>query len=249
MLFSPLRWRAGILAALLLSGTAGVQAQPTTNLWIGSNALWSAVSAWSPANVPNAVDTMVTFNNTSPVNNPAASVTNTLGTLNLTAATAFGLGGNNLVLNFQTSAGTPVINVSNGGALYSYFTTAGTQGFNKTGGGTLTYRYASTSTQPLAGNIILSGGSLGLNMDGNLGVVTNGIVISNNAQLYFNPTTPAAVTLAATRTVTLACPAANFDVATTNYSLAIPGIINESAAGSGLQKNDVGTLILSGTNS
>ncbi len=248
-LFRPWSWRAGILAALLIAGAAGVQAQPTTNLWVGSNALWSAASAWSPANVPNAVDTMVTFNNTSPVNNPAASVTNTVGTLNLTATTAFGLAGNNLVLNFQTSAGTPVINVSNGGALYSYFTTAGTQGFNKTGGGTLTYRYASTSTQPLAGNIILSGGSLGLNVDANLGVAANGIVISNNAQLYFNPTALAAVTLAATRSVTLACPAANFDVATTNYSLAIPGIINESAAGSGLQKNDVGTLILSGTNS
>lgn len=247
-LFHSFSWRAGVLAALLFPSVARVHAQPTTNLWIGSNALWSAASAWSPANVPNAVDAVVTFNTTGPVNNPAASVTNTLGTLNDTAATGFGLAGNNLVLNFQVSAGRPVINVTNGGALYAYFTTAGTQGFTKTGGGTLTYRYASTSIQPVTGNLILAGGALGLNVDANLGNAANGIIFSNNAELIFNPTTPADVTLAATRTVTLACPAANFDVATTNYSLAVPGVINESVAGSGLQKNDVGSLILSGPN-
>jgi autotransporter-associated beta strand protein len=146
----------------------------------------------------------------------------------------------------QTTSGVPVFSINSGATLWFYFVLNGTQGFNKTGGGTLTFRYNS-ETQPYSGGIIISGGTLGLNVDANLGNPDNGIIFSNNAELLFNPTTLAPLTLSPSRTVTLSCPAANVAVSGTNW-LAIPGPINESPPGGGLQKTDSGTLVLSGTN-
>ena len=173
-----LSWGASL--GLLLGVTATVPAQ-TTNLWIGSNMVWGTSSAWSPANVPNAVDTVVTFNNTTnSINNPSSSSTYTLGTFNLTATTAtIGLAGANLVLNLQTSAGTPIINCSGGAGLYWYFTTTGTQGFTKLGPGTLTSRYAGT-VNTISGPVIIGGGGLQLQTTAQIGNI-NSLTISNAA--------------------------------------------------------------------
>ena len=226
------------------------------NIWLGtSGGAWGAANNWSLAVVPNSMDAIAAVNT-----NVTIEVTNTgtggnfpytFGSLSTT-----GVAGNVVVgnpsnfaeqLTAQTASGMPVISVNSGATLWFYFVLNGTQGFNKTGSGTLTFRYNS-EVQPYTGDVVISGGVLGLNVDANLGNTNNDIVISNNAELYFNPTTAASVTLAPSRRLTLACAAANLDVANTNYSLNIPGVISESVAGSGLQKTDVGTLILTGVN-
>lgn len=167
--------------SLLFGGVPLMQAQ-TTNTWIGSNTVWGASSAWSPAGVPNAIDTTVTFSNTTnSINNPGAAVTYTLGTLNLTGGSTIGLAGANLGLNFQTSSGTPVINAYNGGGIYWYWTQSGTQGFTKLGGGTLTGRFSNTPN-PFTGPVILGQGSLGLNWGYNLGNASS-LTMSNGTTL------------------------------------------------------------------
>ena len=172
-------WCVAVLG-LLFGLTAALQAQ-TTNLWIGSNLVWGTSSAWSPANVPNAVDTMVTFNNTTnSIINPGSSSTYTLGTFNLTATSGtIGFAGANLVLNLQTSAGTPIINCSGGAGLYWYFTTTGTQGFTKLGPGSLTSRFAGT-VNTISGPVIVGGGGLQLQTSAQIGNI-NSLTISNAA--------------------------------------------------------------------
>lgn len=173
-----LAWAA--VLSLLVCAPKTIQAQ-TTNLYVGSNVVWGTASAWSPANIPNALDTMVTFNNTTnTILNPGSSVTYTLGTLNLTATSGtIGLAGANLVLNLQTSSGTPVINCSGGAGLYWYFTTTGTQGFTKLGSGTLTSRFNNTPNT-FSGPVIVGQGGLQLQLAGSLANASS-LTISNAA--------------------------------------------------------------------
>jgi len=250
----PLR-RLPLWLCFLLLGLPAVTPLAAQSTWIGASAgQWGVATNWSPNGVPNAVNAAANFNT-----NVTVEVTNTgaggnfpytFGTLATTGVSGNVVVGNTSYsteeLTAQTSAGIPVISINSAATLWFYFVLNGTQGFNKTGGGTLTFRYNS-ETQPYTGAIVISGGVLGLNVDANLGNPNNGIVFSNNAELQFNPTTLAPLTLASSRTVTLSCPAANLDVSGTNW-LAIPGVINESPPGSGLQKTDSGTLVLSGTN-
>lgn len=221
------------------------------------NTAWGISNNWNPNGIPNATNAVVTFTNVSSTTNTSQNIGATgsfpyiFGTL-VCAATSgtqtIGADTANDQLLAAVTSGTPVINVNNSGVvLYFYSVLSGTQGFNKTGPGLLTFRY-NAFTQPYTGNVILSGGMLGLNVDGNLGHASNGIVFSNNAALLFNPTTLAPLTLAPSRTITLTCAAANFDIAGTNW-LTVPGMINESTPGfGGLQKTDSGTLALAGVN-
>ena len=247
----------GAYLALLLGVTASLPAQ-TTNLWIGSNMVWGTSSAWSPANVPNAVDTTAIFNNTTnSINNPSASSTYTLGTLNLTATTStIGFAGANLVLNFQTSAGTPVINCSGGAGLYWYFTTTGTQGFTKLGPGTLTGRYSGVVNGGLTGPIIIGQGKIELNQAGSLGNASS-ITISNaSSGLSLNNTAGTPTTgfgnvytiMPAFQTVHLeggGTPA--IGSAAAGQTLAILGNV-QTASGSALRFVGPGEGILAGTN-
>ena len=213
---------------------------------------WNGATNWSTGIVPSATDAVIIFTNF-PGTQPAVNTTNVIsggtntpfifGTLVCSNSQVLNGGGQ---LIAAVSTGTPTINVGSG-ILWLYPLLGGTQGFNKTGGGEVTFRYNGNSN-PFTGNVIISGGDLCLNVDVNLGNPNNDLVISNNAKLLINPTTAAPVTLAPTRTLTLACLAANVDVAGTNW-LSIPGVINESVAGQGgLQKTDSGTLALSGAN-
>ena len=236
-------WLFWLPAATLL------QAGPAT--WLNTtNGSWGTATNWSPAVVPNASDAVVIFGNSPPgvnTTNIVSGLTNTpfvFGTL--ISSNGVVLNGNGGQLNAVVSSGIPVINVVNSGSLWFYAFLGGAQGFNKTGNGELTFRY-NGNNNPLTGPIIISGGDICLNLDINLGNVNNGITFSNNARLLINPTTLAPITLAPTRTLTLACPAANLDVAGTNW-LTISGPITESVSGSGFQKTDSGTLVLSGVN-
>ena len=245
----------GFLSGLIgmLFSTGALQAQST---WISStNGSWGVATNWSPATVPNAADVVVNINSNVTVDvqstGAGGAFPYTFGKLATTGVSGNVVVGNTSLateqLTAQTSSGIPVISINSGATLWFYFVLSGTQGFNKTGGGTLTFRYNSEA-QPYTGSVIISGGVLGLNVDANLGNTNNDIVISNNAELYFNPTTAASLMLAPSRNITLACTAANLDVANTSYLLTIPGAIGESVVGSGLQKTDVGTLILTGVN-
>ena len=243
-------WLLFLLAGVFLISSALAQ-----STWVNiTNGSWGVAANWSPATVPNAVAAVVNINANVTVDvqdtGTGGLFPYTFGTLATT-----GVSGNVVVgnpsssleqLTAQVSAGTPTISINSGATLWFYFILGGTQGFNKTGGGTLTFRYNSQA-QLYSGNIIISGGTLGLNVDANLGNANNDLIISNNATLYFNPTTLAPLTLAPTRNLTLACAAANIDVVGTNW-LAIPGNINEISAGQGFQKTDSGTLVLSGVN-
>lgn len=248
--------RAAALPKLFRAVTRGggicsvLATQAFSQTWVGlAGGQWGTAANWSPASVPNAID--ATANWTNGVQ-PYLTVGGpfTIGTLNFFyngGTQAFGSNSGTDLLTLQSSVGMPTIYVTNNGAAYFYVILYGTQGFNKTGPGTLTFRYNNFS-EPYTGSVVVSGGALGLNIDGNLGNANNGIVISNNAQILFNPTTAASATLAASRSITLACPSANIAVANTSYSLTIAGNIGESVVGSGLQKSDVGTLALSGAN-
>ena len=247
----------GASLGLLLGVTASLQAQ-TTNLYIGSNTVWGASAAWSPANIPNAVDSMAIFNNTTnSINNPSSSSTYTLGTLNLTATTAtIGFAGANLVLNFQTSVGTPVINCSGGAGLYWYFTTTGTQGFTKLGPGILTGRFSGVVNSGLTGPIIIGQGKIELNQAGSLGNASS-ITISNaSSGLSLNNSAGTPTTgfgnvytiMPAFQTVHLeggGTPAIGSAVA--GQTLAILGNV-QTASGSALRFVGPGEAILAGTN-
>ncbi len=223
----------------------------TTNTYVGSNTVWATSSAWSPAGVPNAIDTMVTFSNTTnTINNPGAAVTYTLGTLNLTGGATIGLAGANLGLNFQTSAGTPVINVYNSGGIYWYWTQFGTQGFTKLGGGTLTGRYSNVPN-PFTGPVILGQGSLGLNWGYNLGNASS-LTISNGTTL--NLQNSANTSAAGINAVCQPFPVylagggtATIDSSYAGQTLIIPGNISNTS-GTAVKWNGPGMGIFAGTN-
>ena len=240
------------IVLLLSLAATRLQAQ---NPWTWTNTAsgaWSQAANWDRGTVPNAADAVVVFSNNPPViwtTNVVNGSTNTpftFGTLISSNGVVFNQAGTGVELVAAVSSGIPTIVVGSG-SLWLYPLLGGTQGFNKLGAGELTFRY-NGNNNPFTGPVIISGGDLCLNVDANLGNANNGLVISNNAKLLINPTTVAPVTLAPTRTVTLGCALANFDVAGTNW-LTIPGLINESIPGlGGLQKSDSGTLALSGAN-
>jgi len=246
--------KCAFFALLMLLGSAGALPAQGTWTWISPVAgAWGMATNWDKGTVPNATDAVVVFSNSPPAvwtTNVISGGTNTpftFGAIISSNGMVLDQSGSGVELIAAVSTGVPVINVVNSGSLWLYPLLGGTQGFNKTGAGEVTFRY-NGNNNPLTGNVIISGGDLCLNLDVNLGNVNNGLVISNNARLLINPTTLAPVTLAPTRTLTLACAAANLDVAGTNW-LTIPGVINESAPGQGgLEKTDLGTLALSGPN-
>lgn len=244
---------APLLFSLLLSLAAiRLQAQ---SVWTWTNTTggaWATAANWNQGTVPNATDATVVFSNSPPAvwtTNVIGGGTNTpfiFGTIICSNGVVLNQSGSGVELIAAVSTGTPIFNVASG-SLWLYPLLGGTQGFNKTGAGEVTFRN-NNNNNPFTGNIIISGGDLCLNVDVNLGNTNNALVISNNAMLLINPTTLAPITLAPTRTVTLACASANFDVAGTNW-LTIPGVISESVFGQGgLQKTDTGTLAISGAN-
>ncbi len=261
------QWRA-IAARHLLSwvaafgvvlGEAGsLQAQPTTNTWNGAGTLWGTASDWTPANVPNSVDSMVVFTNTTQtISAPSSSTTYTIGTLNLAATTAtMGFAGANLVLNFQTSSGTPVINCSGGAGLYWYFTTTGAQGFTKLGGGTLTGRYSSVVNSGLTGPIIIGQGLLQLNQAGSLGNASS-VTISNASSGLQLDNTAGTTTTGFDNVYTIMPPFQTVHLegggtpvissAQVGGTLAILGNV-QTASGSALYYKGTGQTILAGTN-
>jgi autotransporter-associated beta strand protein len=164
------------------------------------------------------------------------------------------------VLNFQ-AASTPVINVPNVGAsIFYYANILGNQGLKKTGAGRFTLRF-NANPQTYTGNVLIEGGTFGIQNNDSLGDADNDIEITPTAAvdstLFAEPgNNTDAVTLPASRTITLndANNADAFDPCLSSTATAvvftIDGNIGEVAAsGCFLKKTGAGPVVLNGTNS
>lgn len=180
------------------------------------------------------------------VDNVGGTYPYTVGTLNFTYGGEFGRASTSAdILKLEQISGTPAVDVSGTNSLFFYASLAGTQGFNKTGNGTLTFRF-NPDANTIAGPIGINAGTLAIQSDSTLGDVTNSVTIAGGARLLTQPSTNAAITIPATRAITLA--GANAQIGNASPytgALSIPG--NITGAG-GLTKTDSGVLILTGNN-
>jgi len=170
----------------------------------------------------------------------------TVGALNFTAGGEIGRANTAAdILKLEQSSGTPTIDVSGANSLFFYGSLDGTQGFNKTGTGTLTFRF-NPDANTISGPIGVNGGTLGIQSESSLGNGNNTVTIAGGAKLLAQPSTNAAITIPATRAITLA--GANAQIGSAmpyTAPLSIPG--NITGAG-GLTKTDGGVLLLTGNN-
>ena len=225
----------------------------------GATLNWNAAANWSPNTVPNGVGVTANFSQVSngvPLGvNVSWGANSTVGNLWSTNSSSFVIaGGSTLTLAVDGVTQTvPTINVgsSSGECWIKGGYLAGTNGFLKAGANKLTFRYDANTNAGLFGPIILGQGSLGFQIDGNLGDPHNSLTFSNGTTFTLESgTAGASVTLEPTRNLHLASPssAANF-TALSGQTLAVPGVIDEIATGSKLTWNGSGAqLVLSGTN-
>ena len=211
---------------------------------------WGSAANWSPNFVPNGIDSVVFFTNSPNLTiNSGLSFTNGM----LTAPNSgqawivkYGAGTNYL----QVSAGMPVLNVGVSGttAWFQGAYLAGTQGFIKTGAGKLTFRY-DNNTNLISGPIIIAAGTLGVQIDGNLGNPNNNLILSNGTTLLQeNSANNGVYWLAPSRVISLAGAQAQIGVGNSAYTLVLPCPIDEKYAGSGLLWSSAGELVLSNAN-
>ncbi len=225
----------------------------------GATLNWNTAANWNPNTVPNSVGVTANFSQVSngiPLGvNISWGANSTVGNLCSTNSSSFVIaGGSTLTLAVDGVTQTvPTINVgsSSGQCWIKGGYLAGTNGFLKTGANKLTFRYDANTNAGLSGPIIIGQGSLGFQVDGNLGDPHNSLTFSNGTTFTLESgTAGASVTLAPTRSIHLASAssAAN-TTALSGQTLAIPGVIGEIAAGSKLTWIGSGAqLVLSGAN-
>ncbi len=140
----------------------------------------------------------------------------------------------------------PGVNVSNSAVqFFCYANLEGTQGLTKTGPGAMTFRFNGLDNT-FSGPITIAGGTLGIQTDGNLGNADNDIFIAGGAKLLSQPSTNAAVTLGAGRSVVLTGGSAQIGNAS---PYGAPLTISTAITGpGGLTKTDAGPVLLTGDN-
>jgi fibronectin-binding autotransporter adhesin len=164
------------------------------------------------------------------------------------------------ILNFQATA-TPVINVPTAGAsIFYYANILGNQGLRKTGAGRFTLRF-NAAPQTYTGNVLIEGGTFGIQNNDSLGDAANDIEITPTATvdstLFAEPgNNTDAITLPASRTITLndANTSDSFDPCLSSTATAvvfsIDGDIGEvPSSACFLKKTGAGPVVLNGTNS
>ncbi len=255
--------KTGLLMLVLAAGPTLLLPAQVVNFTnyspTGATLSWNTAANWSPNTVPNGVGVTANFSQVSngiPLGvNISWGANATVGNLWSTNSSSFVIaGGSTLTLAVDGVTQTiPTINVGSsssecwikGGYL------AGTNGFLKTGANKLTFRYDANTNAGLFGPVVIGQGSLGFQVDGNLGDPHNSLTFSNGITFTLESgTTGAAVTLAPTRNIHLASAssAANL-TALSGQTLVIPGVIDEIAGGSKLTWNGSGAqLVLSGSN-
>jgi autotransporter-associated beta strand protein len=248
-------WRV-LQAALVIAVLAGGAEARAQSTWTGTTGgEWGTAANWT-GGVPNAIGAVANINTALTVNlsdtGTGGTYPYTFGTLATTIASGSVVLGNNSVttdiLTAQTSSATPVINVANsGGTIFYYANLEGTQGFEKTGAGKLTWRF-NGADQNYSGNVLISGGILGINQNGSLGDDNNDITIASGARLLAEPGgNSGTITLPATRTITLTGAQSQIGSNNANVNLVIQGAVTESGTGQGLVKTDPGVVTLQGT--
>lgn len=234
---------------LALSGLGAAHAQTT---WTGSTGgEWGTPANWD-SGIPNAVGAVANINVAHTVNLTDPLTNYTFGTLSTSVASGSVVIGSTSVttdvLTAAVSAGAPVINVTNSNAnIFLYANLGGTQGYNKTGSGKLTFRF-NGADQTYSGNVIISGGILGIEKNSSLGDDNNDITIANAARLLAEPgSNSGTITLPSSRTITLTGAQSQIGANAAAVNLVINGNVTEDAAGRGLVKTDLGRVTLAGT--
>lgn len=252
-LFDPPACWPAVVTALFVAVFFGVVAcspESRGQSWIGATSgEWSDSANWNPATVPNASGATATFPAGLTVN--LTDFTATVGTIDATLTTGSLVLGTTAtatdIINLATVTGTPLVTVASGGSIFMYANVTGTQGFEKTGAGKLTWRF-NGADQAYSGNLLISGGVLGIDRNGSLGSNDNDITIANGARLLAEPGSNAGtITLPATRTITLTGAQAQLGANPAAVNLVIQGPIGETGTGQGLVKTDGGTVTLQGT--
>jgi len=247
------RFKISLLALMLAWGTVSPVRCQAIYLWTNTLATgdWNAATNWSPNGVPNGIGNTVYF-----VGQASSGITMdngmtfTNGTLSSTNAVSWIIKSGSGTNYLQVAAGIPVLNVTASGTecWFESAYLAGAQGFNKTGAGKVTFRYDGNANT-ISGNIGILGGTLGIQADYSLGNTNNNITITNGATLIEESSANGGVFwLAPSRTITLAGAQAEIGVLNSGFTLIVPGVINESPAGSGLLWSSAGELVLSNAN-
>jgi len=225
----------------------------------GATLNWNTAANWNPNTVPNGVGVTANFSQVSngvPLGvNISWGANSTVGNLWSTNSSSFVIaGGSTLTLAVDgVTQAIPSINVgsSSGECWIKGGYLAGTNGFLKTGANKLTFRYDANTNAGLSGPVIIGQGSLGFQVDGNLGDPHNSLTFSNGVTFTLESgTTGASVMLAPTRSIHLASASSAATItALSGQTLVIPGAIDEISAGSKLTWNGSGAqLVLSGVN-
>lgn len=241
------------LPIMLLTAATGLTAQAQST-WSGAtNGEWGTAANWT-GGVPNAVGAIANINTALTVNvsdtGTGGTYPYTFGTLATTITSGNVVIGTNTVttdiLTAATSSGQPQVSVPSGGTIFFYANLQGTQGYEKAGAGKLTFRF-NGADQAYSGNILISGGILGIDRNGSLGNENNDLVIANGARLLAEPgSNSGTITLPATRSITLTGAQSQIGSSAAAVNLVVNGTIGEDAAGKGLVKTDAGKVTLAG---
>lgn len=233
------------LGASLLS-PPGLVAQ---TVWNGTATdVWSDNNKWLPTTAPNLADATAKIDGTTTgkVLVDGSFIVGTLdfdraGTIE-TSPTGFDPAKG---LTLAVNSGTPVIDAS-GGDVFYYAGLFGSQGFSKTGGSKFTFRY-NTLAQTYTGDILVTGGILGINQNSSLGDDANDVYLSTGARLLAEPGSgTGTITLPASRSIFLNGAQAQLGSSPAVVNMVIQGDVEAYVSGAGLVKTDGGKVTLEG---
>jgi fibronectin-binding autotransporter adhesin len=239
---SPLRWAAlAVLSSLTLASVSFAQ---TTNTWFTGFVTnqWTNDTNWSPANFPNAVDSRAIFASTA-TNTTNNTIQATWAGTNITVGSIFNtpatngtavVGDNSFTtdtLTLATTSGKPELFVSNASStIFMYATVLGSNGFTKTGPGQLTFRF-NTNDHPYTGDVVLLGGTLGVNQASSLGNASNSLLVGSNSTLTITPgSNTGVISFEATRSFVVSN-GVTFNIQT--ISNAVSGVFSNAITGAG----------------
>jgi autotransporter-associated beta strand protein len=241
---SPYPLGRAALAVVAVFALTHVASAQTTNTWFTGAVTnqWTNDTNWSPTNFPNAVDSRAIFASTN-TNATGNTIQATWAGTNITVGSIFNtpvtngtavVGDNSFTtdtLTLATTSGKPELFVSNSSSTtFVYATVQGTNGFTKTGPGQVTFRF-NTNDHPYTGDVVLLGGTLGVNQASSLGNASNSLLVGSNATLLLTPgSNSGIVTFDATRSLVVSN-GVTFNIQTS--SNAISGVFSNPITGAG----------------
>jgi fibronectin-binding autotransporter adhesin len=236
-----------LLSLLLILGSLRAEAQFYTWNNTVTNGLWNDTANWEEAEVPNAADSSVFFNNTAPTSVGFEGFTATIGDLtiltNVTLGSASETGG---VLNLDSSSFPQPFLQVDGGTLRVFTGVTGSNGLEKRGPGTLSL-LGNTNNLGFTGDVSLNAGKILINQDGSLGNAGNDLKMAGGTVLIYGTTNATGSTaLGADRTITIAGGGQGGVEALSGHTLTIAGSIENDGSAAILRKYGTGTLVLAG---